>query len=139
MARRSKKKSNSTSNLVVYLIIGFAVVAALIAGKFYLNQRDTAFADTSELPMSDYLENPNSFSGNVCRITGKITEKLKWTPDQGQLVAVYVNQSEKGKGDCAIRVPAKVDKINLERGHTYIFKVKINRAGLPVAIDIKAK
>jgi len=139
MARRSKSKSKNKSNFAVYLIIAVAVVGALVVGKRVLDKRAEHFSGISELPISDYRENPNSLSGNEYRVTGKITEKLKWTPDEGQLISVFVDQSSRGKAPIGIRIPADVSQVNLERGHTYTFKVAINRAGLPIALDVKAK
>jgi len=137
MARRSKSKSKA--NFTAYIIIAVAVIAALFVGKLYLNKRSEHFAGTSELPISDYKQNPNSFSGNTYRVTGKITERLKYTPDEGQLVSLFVDQSSQGKGNIAIRIPADKASVNLERGQSYTFKVDINREGLPVALAIKAK
>ncbi len=139
MARRSKSKSNSKSHLVVYLIIGVAVIGALVAGKFILGKRAQHFADLSELSISDFQAGATSLSGNKYRVTGKITQKEKWTPDQGQLIGVSVDQGEKGKGNIPIFVPAGIDKTNLTRGQSYTFKVEINREGLPVALEIKAQ
>ena len=72
-------------------------------------------------------------------MSGKITEKLKWTADRAQVVSLTVDQGEHGKGTIPIIVPAGIDKVNLERGHSYTFKVEINREGLPVALDVKAQ
>jgi len=139
MARRSKSKSKSKSHLAVYIIIAIAVIGALVAGKFILGKRAQHFTGLSELQASDYRENANSLSGNEYRVTGKITEKLKWTPDEGQLIALTVDEEGKGNVPLSIFVPAGVDKVNLERGQSYTFKVEINREGLPVALDVKAK
>jgi hypothetical protein len=137
MARRTK--SNSKTNLAVYLIIAVAVIGSLAVGKLFLDKRAQHFSGTNELPFLDYRENPNSLSGNQYRVTGKITEKLKWTPDEGQLIGLFVDQGEQGKGPIGIRIPANISQVNLERGNSYTFKVKINREGLPVALDVKAK
>ena len=139
MARRSKNKNKS--HLAVYLIIGAAVIGAMVIGKFVLDKRSQHFAGLSELTVSDMQDGATTLSGNEYRLTGKITQKEKWTPDQGQLINVSVDQGEKGqdKGNIPVFVPAGVDKINLEKGQSYTFKVEINRAGLPVALDIKAK
>lgn len=139
MARRSKSKSNQKSHLVVYLIIAVAVIGGLVVVKSVIDKRAQHFSGLSELSISDYKANANSLSGNEYRITGKIAEKLKWTPDEGQLISISVDQGEKGQGSVGIMIPANVDKVNLERGHTYTFKVTVNREGLPVAIEVKAK
>ena len=139
MARRSKSKSKQKNNLVVYIIIAVAVIGGLAVVKSIIDKRAQHFAELSELSISDYKMNANSLSGNEYRITGKISEKLKWTPDEGQLISISVDQGEKGQGSIGIMIPANVDQVNLERGHTYIFKVEVNREGLPVALDVKAK
>ncbi len=135
MARRSKNKSKS--HLAVYLIIGAAVIGAMVIGKVVLNKRSQHFVGLSELTVSDMQDGATTLSGNEYRLTGKITQKEKWTPDQGQLINVSVDEGE--KGNIPVFVPAGVDKTNLEKGQSYTFKVEINRAGLPVALDIKAK
>ena len=137
MARRSKSKNKSKSHLTVYLIIGAAVIGALVIGKFVLDKRSQHFTGLSELSVRDMKDGATTLSGNEYRLTGKITQKEKWTPDQGQLINVTVDQGE--KGNIPVFVPAGVDTINLEKGQSYTFKVEINRAGLPVALEIKAK
>ncbi len=137
MARRSKNQSKG--NLIAYALITTAVLCGIILGKLYLNKRSEHFSGISELPISDYKQNPNSLSGNIYQVTGKISEKLKWTPDQGQLISVFVDQKSQGKGTIGIRIPAQITNVNLERGHVYTFKVSINRAGLPIAQDVRAK
>ena len=139
MARRSKSKNSNKSNLTVYAIIAIAVVAALIIGKIALDKRSQHFSDVSELSIKDFQENANSMSGNIYRVSGKISEKLKWTSDHGQLISLSTEQAEGQKGNLGIMVPAGIDKVNLEKGHSYTFKVEINREGLPVALDVKAK
>ncbi|NWK56243.1 hypothetical protein HW115_11525 [Verrucomicrobiaceae bacterium N1E253] len=139
MARRSKSKQKNKSHLAVYLIIAAAVIGALAAGKMMLDKRAQHFAGLSELSVADFQQNANSLSGNEYRLTGKITETLKWTPDQGQLIWVSSSQEDNGNSAIPVKIPANIKKINLERGHTYTFRVEINREGLPVALEVKAK
>lgn len=139
MARRSRSTNNSKSHLAVYIIIAVAVAAALVAGKVILNKRSQHFSSLSELSVSDMKNGATSLSGNEYRVTGKITEKIHWTADQGQMISLTVDQGEKGQGTIPIKVPSGVDKVNLERGHSYTFKVEIDRQGLPVALDVKAQ
>lgn len=140
MSRRSRSKSNdSKSNLAVYIIIAIAVAGALIGGYLIINKRAQHFSNLSELSVKDFKNNANSLSGNEYRLTGEISEKLKWTSDHGQVVSLSVDQGENGSGTIPILVPAGIDKVNLERGHSYTFKIEINRQGLPVALDVKAQ
>ncbi|BDS08200.1 hypothetical protein NT6N_32400 [Oceaniferula spumae] len=139
MARRSRSKTTSKSNLAVYIIVGVAVIGALIAGKIILDKRAQHFSNLSELSIADFKNNANSLSGNEYRISGKIIEKLKWTSDRGQLISLTTEQGDGDEGMIGIMVPAGIDNVNLEKGHSYTFKVEINREGMPVALDVKAK
>jgi len=140
MSRRSRSSSTGKkSNLAVYIIVAVAVIAALVAGKFILDKRSQHFSGLSELSVSDMKNGATSLSGNEYRVTGEIAEKIKWTADRGQMVSLSVDQGEQGKGTIPIKVPSGIDKVNLERGHSYTFKVEINREGLPVASDVKAQ
>lgn len=140
MSRRSRNKSgNNKNNTAVYLIVGLAVLAALVVGKIMLDKRAQHFSNLSELSIKDYKQNANALSGNEYRVTGKINEKIKWTRDSGQLISLFVDQEENGRGTIGIKIPSDVNQINLERGQSYTFKVEINREGLPVALDVKAK
>lgn len=139
MARRSRSKSNNKSNLAVYIIIALAVIGALIAGKFILDKRAQHFSGLSELSVNDMQDGATSLSGNEYRVTGEITQREKWTPDKGQIISLLVNKDGENQGNIPIFVPAGIDTINLERGHSYTFKVEINREGLPVALDVKAQ
>lgn len=139
MSRRSKSKNAGKSNIAVYSIIGVAILAALIIGKIILDKRSQHFSNTSELSIKEFRENANSMSGNEYRISGKISEKLKWTSDRGQLISLSTEQAEGQQGNIGIMVPAGIDKLNLDKGHSYTFKVEINREGLPVALNVKAK
>lgn len=139
MSRRSKSKNAGKSNIAVYSIIGVAILAALIIGKIILDKRSQHFSNISELSIKEFRENANSMSGNEYRISGKISEKLKWTSDRGQLISLSTEQAEGQQGNIGIMVPAGIDKLNLDKGHSYTFKVEINREGLPVALNVKAK
>ena len=139
MARRSRSNTNNTNNIATYAIIAIAVIGALVAGKIFLDKRSQHFAKTGELPVADFRDNANSLSGNEYRVTGKISEKLKWTTDKGQIISLNAESSEGSGTMIGIMVPAGVDQVNLEKGQSYTFKVEINREGLPIALDVKAK
>ncbi|MGJ8677973.1 MAG: hypothetical protein ACSHX0_10685 [Akkermansiaceae bacterium] len=136
MARKSRSKSSTSTT--TYIIIGIVAIAALVLGKSFLDKQASHFTGLSELSIGDIKSNANSLSGNEYKVSGKISEKLKWTAEQGQVISLAVENEGKESGVIPIIVPASLDKTNLERGHRYIFKVDINREGLPVALDVKA-
>ncbi|MCP5537800.1 MAG: hypothetical protein H7A51_16390 [Akkermansiaceae bacterium] len=141
MSRRSRSntKSKNASGIIIAIIVGIAVIGGLIVGFIMIKNRSQPFPHLSELPITDMKNGATSLSGNKYRVTGKISEKLKWTSDQGQMISVSVDQGEQGKGTIPIKIPSGVDKVNLERGHSYTFMVEINLEGLPVALDVKAQ
>ena len=139
MARRSRSKTNTKNNMAVYIIVAVAVLGALVAGKLILDKRSQHFSNVDELSIKDFQNNANSMSGSTYRVSGKIVEKLKWTSDNGQLISISSDQTGGKSGMIGIMVPSGVDKINLEKGQSYTFKVEIDREGLPVALDLKAK
>ncbi|MFK7910647.1 MAG: hypothetical protein AB8F34_08590 [Akkermansiaceae bacterium] len=140
MSRRSRSTSgNKKSNVAIYIIIALAVIGALVAGKFILDKRAEHFSDLNELSVTDLKDGGTSLSGNTYKITGEITERRNLEDDQGLLLSVVSTADDKRSSPIPVHVPKEVEKINLERNHGYTFKVKVNREGLPVAMDIKAQ
>jgi len=139
MSRRSRSQSNSKSHLAVYIIIGVAVIAALITGKFILDKRSQHFSELSDLSAADLKGGGTSLSGNKYRISGKITNRRNLSGDRGILISVTTEKDEKNLGPIPVYIPRGLLKINLERGQSYTFKVEIDREGLPVALDVKAQ
>lgn len=130
MARRA---SSSTSPLLIVSII-LAVVAIVVAGKFLLSGKSESFGDVSRLSVQDLLENGNSLRGNEYVIEGKIDEKLRWTPANGQVVSLRVDTN---KEIIPIRIPDEFKNLNIEREQRYTFKIQFEQGGIPVATAVK--
>lgn len=139
MSRRSRSSSNSKSNLAVYIIIAIAVIGALVAGKFILDKRAQHFSKLTDLSVADLKAGGTSLSGNEYRVSGEISERRNLSDNRGLLLSISISDNKKSVGYIPIFVPTGVDKINLERGQNYTFKVEIDREGLPVALDVKAQ
>ena len=139
MSRRSRSSNQKKSNIAVYIIVAMAVIGALVVGKFILDKRAQHFSDLNELSVSDLEEGGTSLSGNIYKITGEITERRNLEDDKGLLLSVVSTAGGKKSNPMPVFVPKDVENINLERNHGYTFKVEIDRAGLPVALDIKAQ
>lgn len=90
------------------------------------------------LPISDYMDNANSFANNEYRIQGKVIEKLETSADHGQLISLHAEQDGGQSGHISIRIPDGTSKINIERGQPYTFKIKIERDGTAVALGVEA-
>lgn len=131
MARRASSSTNPIQ-IVAIVILGVAVI---LAGKYYLTNKSSSKIDGTPLAVEDLLENGNSLRGNEYVIEGKIDEKLRWTPSNGQVVSIRV-ESSGGEEIIPIQIPDKFNKLNMEREQRYAFKVEFEQGGVPVAIDI---
>ncbi len=127
----------ASSGISPGLLIGVAAATAIafFAGKALLGKRSEAFADTSPLVVEDFLDNGNSLRGNEYVIEGAIDEKLRWTPDRGEVVSVMV--SSKGAQEfIPVEIPPGLSAVNIERERRYAIKVKFRQGGIPVATGI---
>jgi len=131
MARRA----SSSTNPVLIIGIVVAVVAAIFVGKFFMSKKTASFSDVTPLAIQDLLENGNSLRGNEYLIEGKIDEKLRWTPDKGQIISLRV-KSDGGEEIIPVQIPGKFSKLNIEREQRYAFKVEFEQGGIPVATAV---
>jgi len=131
MARRA------SSSLHPGMILGIiaVIVIAVIAGKSFLGKKTPSFGDISTLQVDELLENGNSLRGNEYVVEGKVDEKLRWTPNRGQVVSIRVSS---GGGDelIGVEIPPEFDKLNIEREQKYAFRVKFRQGGIPVATGV---
>jgi hypothetical protein len=128
----------ASSSLHPGIIIGIvaAVFILILAGKaFFTNKKATGFGDVSKLDMQEFLQNGNSLRGSEYVVEGKVDEKLRWTPDRGQIVSVLVDDG--GRAEMiGIEVPPEFNDRNIEREQRYAFRVKFRQGGIPVATGI---
>ena len=139
MPRRSTSNSSKKNKLTRYALAFAITIIVLSAGKSYLSKQAQHFANLNEIPLADLKENGTVLSGNEYRITGEIYERIILKNERGLLVSIKSNDSESGSGIIPVHIPPGIDRINIERVHDYSFKIKVNREGLPVAQNIKAK
>lgn len=86
------------------------------------------FAELTPLPVEDYLENANSLSGNVFRITGTVGGKLRYTEANGQMIEVEVEHAGR-KVDLPVYLPVEFYDRNLNRGDSIDSKVEVRMGG----------
>lgn len=119
------------------LLIGIAVAlgVAFFAGKQLLGSKPGSSISGSPLEMRWVTENANSLRGNQYVVEGTIDEKLRWTPDLGQVVALKVDD-DGGSSFLAIEIPPDLSSVNIEREQSYVFKVRFRQGGIAVAEEI---
>ncbi|MCB1233975.1 MAG: hypothetical protein KDM91_02775 [Verrucomicrobiae bacterium] len=142
------RRASSGVNVGQIVAIAAAIVGFLVAAVFliYLVAGDLLgakgggsggsggrdFSSAATLEVSTYLENANSLRGNVYRVTGKVEETLKWTPDRGRLISLSV-EGGGATSPVPVLVPEDFSSTNIERGVDFTFLVRVDRGGLLIA------
>ncbi len=128
----------ASSGLNAGILVGTAVivvVALLLGGRLLIGRKAAGFGDVTRLDVEAFLENANSLRGNEYAVEGTVDEKLRWTPEQGQVVSVKVAR-EGGTELIPIEIPVEFNQLNIEREQRYAFKIRIRQGGIPVATAI---
>ncbi len=123
-------------------IIGFFVMAFLlfriVAEGGSSGGRAGSSSAAVALNVAEYLKNANSLRGNVYRVEGKVEERLKWTPDRGRLVSLDI-ESGATSSPVPVLIPQEFSHVNIDRGATMAFVVKVGRDGLLIAEAVDSK
>jgi hypothetical protein len=130
MARRASSGINPG------LLIGVAifVVIAFFGYKVFSGRKPDAISG-AKIDMGDMLQNANQLRGNEYVLEGTVDEKLRWTPDRGQVVSLKVDVPG-GSEFVGVEIPADFSSLNIEREQRYSIKVKFRQGGIPVATAI---
>lgn len=132
MARRA----SSSTNPLLLVGIGVAIIAVIFGGKFLLSKKSTSFSDAAPLDVVAFIEDANAFRGDEFFVEGTINEKLRWTPTNGQIISIRVKTAG-GEEIIPIQIPDQFNKLNIDREQSYAFKIQIKEGGIPVATAIK--
>jgi hypothetical protein len=131
MARRA----SSSTNPILIIGIVVAVVAVIFGGKLFMLKKKKSFTDVNPLAVQDLLDNGNSLRNNEYLIEGKIDERFFRDGNTSSVVSVRM-KAESSEEIVPVVIPAKFNKLNIEREQRYAFKVRFEQGGIPVATDI---
>jgi hypothetical protein len=131
MARRA----SSSTNPILIIGIVVAVVAVIFGGKLFMSKKKKSFTDVNPLAVQDLLDNGNSLRNNEYLIEGKIDERFFRDGNTSSVVSVRM-KAESSEEIVPVVIPAKFNKLNIEREQRYAFKVRFEQGGIPVATDI---
>ena len=147
------RRASSGINLGQILGIGGALVGFLIAAVLLIKMvggdlfsggstrkngpGSKNLANASELQIDTYIDNGNSLRGNVYKVTGKVQEILKYTPDRGRLITISASDSGSGS-ELPVLVPETFSGINIDRGSEFTFVVRVDRGGILIAEEIES-
>lgn len=132
MARRARK-GVETSQIIIIAVVVLAIagVAVLLAGR----SKDT-FAGLNDLPVNEYMNNANSLSGNIYKLTGTVSVKERYTANNGQMIFVEV-ETPSGPADLPLYVPVELYGTNIDRGDAIVSKVEVRAGGILALQEIQ--
>lgn len=132
MARRARKGVDPT-HIALGAIVLLGVVAAL---WFALGRSQGSMRSVSELDIAEYVNKGDSMGGTEWRLTGTIAEKIRWTPDRGQLVSVSVDTAA-GNESVAVLIPAEFNDMSINIGDRFTMRVEVGEKTVLVANEIE--
>jgi hypothetical protein len=119
MARRTRKKQSTSSNLLP-IIIGVFCALGLLAGGYFIITREKS-SNATELNAETYINSPESVRGSSFSIKAEVIKKLYYEEGVTQVVHVIYNNEP-----IPIEIPADVKgpNINTQQEYTFIVKAK---------------
>jgi hypothetical protein len=121
--------------LFIVCLVGLAVAVA--GGWFAYRHVSDPFRTLQPLDVAAYLENGNSLRGNIYKVTGTIANSLSWSPTEGRLFSIEVENRKEGIDVLPLLIPADFNGLNVQQGQRYIFKIEVVEKGLLRAQDIR--
>lgn len=123
MARRGK---NSIKPLWIVVAV-VLLAAAFIGSRLFMAATGDSFRTMPSLDVKAYLDNANSLRSNVYKIEGEVTDSLAWSPGEGRLISVSVND---GADVLPVLVTTKFNHINIQKGQKFIFLLEVDDKGI---------
>ena len=127
------RRASSGINPVVLIGVIVAVVALFFGIKSLMGRKKVSFEGTPPLPVEDYMEHGNSLRNNEYVIDGVVDEQQ--VKDDGRVVFLKVKSSG-AEYNIPVKIPMDLKVQNIEREQRYSFKVRIEKQGVPVALEI---
>lgn len=128
MARRA-----SSSAHPLWFAAAILLALCAIAGGFIVfNRSGDPYRTMTALPVADYLENSNSLRGNSYKLDATILQSIEWSATAGRLFSV-----EAGADVLPILIPPSLNRVNLDRGQRYHFKIEVGEKGVLTAQDTR--
>lgn len=127
------RRASSQHHPVLWIFVVFLILI-FSAGGYYLYSRvSDPFRTLQALDTRLYLENANSLRGNLYKVKATIDNSLAWSPSKGRLLSVKTET-----GDVLpVFIPASLNHVNLQKGQTFNFKIKVSEKGILHVEDLK--
>ena len=120
------RRANKTHHPIIWILVAAFIFIAIGGGYYLYRQVNDPFRTVQPLEVATYLENANSLRGNLYKIKATIDNSLAWSPTKGRLLSA---KTETG-AVLPIFVPANLNHINLQKGQTFYFQIKVSENGI---------
>lgn len=128
------RRASSGLNATAIIGIAAAVLVVVAGGAFVLKKGKKAGFTGQPLPVEETFRNATAMRRNEYTVEGKV-DRIE-SRDSGIGVCLLV-ESDGEEEAVFVKVPEEIATINLERGVTYAFKVRVGEGGVNVATAIK--
>ncbi len=128
------RRASSGLNATAIIGIAAAVLVVVAGGSFVLKKGKKAGFTGQPLPVEETFRNATAMRRNEYTVEGKV-DRIE-SRDSGIGVCLLV-ESDGEEEAVFVKVPEEIATINLERGVTYAFKVRVGEGGVNVATAIK--
>ena len=130
MARRNK-----SSFKPLWLFAAAALIVVAVLGSFlFRTVGSEPFRTVASLDVPAYLQNANSLRGNVYKLEAEVVNSLAWSPSQGRLIAIGVQQ---GREVLPLLVTPQFSHINIQKGQRFIFLLEVDEKGILRTKDLR--
>ncbi len=110
------------------------VIAAIAGGYLLYTFVGDHYRTLTPLDVTSYLDNSNSLRGNTYKVSGTVASKLAWAPAIGSLYSIEVEST----GDMLpLLVPAEFNRVNIQKGQKFFFRVEVGEKGILHVQDLK--
>ncbi|MEO5719691.1 MAG: hypothetical protein ABIR29_14120 [Chthoniobacterales bacterium] len=110
------------------------IVAAIVGGWALFKNVSDPYRTLTSLDVPIYLKSADSLRGNVYKLNATVAAQLAWAPSEGRLYSVDVADRD---DILPLLIPAEFNRLNIQKGQHYFFKIEVGEKGILRVRDIR--
>lgn len=120
-------KTNSKSGKSALLLMGVVAVAAMLLLIGIVVVRNVGGGNHAPLPIAEFAQAPQNFSGNRYEYEGRIDRQLGFEEAVGRII---LTQAVEGETPVPLYVAAEHDSFSPNPGQVYRFSLRVDGDGI---------
>ena len=120
-------KTNSKSGKSALLLMGVVAVAAVLLLVGIVVVRNVGGGNHAPLPITEFAQAPQNFSGNRYEYEGRIDRQLGFEEAVGRII---LTQAVEGESPVPLYVAAEHDSFSPNPGQVYRFSLRVDGDGI---------